>query len=492
MSDDFGNPPDPIARPGFGHLAEQEAAARFATYTVRLAALVQSRLAPRYRARLDPEDVVASAWRSFLVGVREDRWRLDAADLWPLLATLVSRKLLKQLRRQQQGRRAVDRETTVGHDILDHHTPTAYEAASATEALEAALDMLEPLDREVVLLRLRGDSPARIAAATGASERSISRAFADACQSLRAHAGLEDHDLRQIDLGDILDVPESNGDPDAAWTVAGGLPQLAYSELKLTRLIGQGGIGRVYHAVDRRTGATLAVKFLKKQFWKHAPALRSLATELVTVSRLGHPGVARSLGWGRTPSGTPFIASELIEGPSLLEWSRSASATVDVKLERLARVAEVLSAVHAAGIVHGDVTPANIVCSPSGRVVLVDFGLSTTAAAPVARTGATLAFAAPEQVVPALGTIGPWTDHYGFGATGFTVLTGQPLHAGSTRTEITASIIGDVQPAAKSALGRLLPDPLAALLAQCVATRIADRPETMSAVSHDIRALIVP
>jgi len=470
----------PVMSEEFRNVSEITAAERFAAYTARLAALVQSRLAPRYRSRLDAEDVVASAWRSFLVGVREDRWDLSTPDLWPLLAMLVTRKLHKQLRRN----RDVDTEDDFDPATVSPEAPSADEATAATEALESALDDLDPLDREVVLLRLRGDSTAEIAAATGASERTISRAFATACEALRQHAGLAEHEFRQIDLNAVR--PTTNGSElSPKWTIGGGLPEIRYSELKLVRLMGQGGIGRVYRAVERGTGNNLAVKFLKKQFWKHAIALQSLSSELETLSRINHPGVVRSLGWGRTPSGTPFIASELIEGQTLDEWSRSDHATIAEKLSRLADVAEALAAVHSAGIVHGDITPTNILCERSGRTVLVDFGLATTIHAPaIAKAGATLAFAAPEQLSPAFGPIGPWTDIHGLAATAFTILTGKPLPDGNTRAEIIASILSGTQAKLESTLKPLLPPEVVAQLSQCVAVNARHRPDSLFRIAH--------
>src|SRR5436190_4334802 len=468
MSEEFRNASE-IAPSESDAASEHNAAARFAAYTARLAALVQSRLAPRYRSRLDADDVVASAWRSFLVGVREARWDLETPDLWPLLAMLVTRKLDKQIRRNRDADRAIPLDPP--NVSLD--APTVDEAAAATEALERALDALDPLDREVVLLRLRGDSTAEIVAVTGASERSISRAFASACSALREHAGLGEDELRLIDLDSILQQPASNGSAGShERTFGGALREIRYSDLKLVRLIGQGGIGRVYRAIERTTGNNLAVKFLKKQFWKHAVALRSLSSELEAQGRIDHPAVVRSLGWGRTPSGTPFIASELIEGQTLDEWSRSEHRTMTEKLLRLGDVADALSAVHATGIVHGDVTPTNILCEKSGRIVLVDFGLATTIQTPaVSKAGATLAFAAPEQLSPAFGPIGPWTDIYGFAATAFTILTGISLTDGTTRAEIIASILTGTQPKLESQLKRLLPPEIVAQLPQCFSTK---------------------
>jgi serine/threonine protein kinase len=308
---------------------------------------------------------------------------------------------------------------------------------------------------------------------------------------LRAHAGFGETELRHVDLDALL--PPGNPQlplPLPEWAVDDRLPRLRYSDLKLVRLIGQGGIGRVYRANERRTGKTFAVKFIKKQFWKHALAMESLATELDALSRIDHRGVVRSLGWGRTPSGTPFIASELIEGQTLHEWSQSDQPTVPRKLARLADAAEVLAAVHAAGLVHGDVTPTNILCEhSSGRVVLVDFGLATnTHVSPATRTGATLAFAAPEQVSPGFGPVGPWTDLYGLGATAFTILTGGALHEGLARPEIIAHILDGAQATIKSKLEPLLRPEMVTLLVSCVSTNRHHRPASIATLAHILRS----
>ncbi len=287
----------------------------------------------------------------------------------------------------------------------------------------------------------------------------------------------------------------SGGDPNVVppndGPLGSELPRFEFSELRLQRLIGQGGIGRVYRAVHRSSSKTVAVKFLKKRFWKDRVALGSLITEFDAISRIHHSGVVRPLGWGRTPSGTPFIVSELIDGMTLQAWSETRDATMASQLSRLVHVAEALIAVHAAGVVHGDVTPTNLLCDGSGRVVLTDFGLSRLNSQAVwLKAGATLGFAAPEQVNPAFGPVGPWTDIYGFGATAVAVLTGRPPHSGPTRAEMLGSILCGVQLRVSSDLNRRVGADLTSLVTNCVAREAVRRPESMVRVAQQLRAAI--
>jgi hypothetical protein len=124
-------------------------------YMLRLTSLVQSRFSRFLARRLDADDIVLSAWRSFFVAANRSRLQVpDDDDLWPLLATFTLRKLQRQAQRQLADRRNVAREISMSDDDgwreLVSREPTSDDAAHLTYDIEALLAGLEPTDHEIV------------------------------------------------------------------------------------------------------------------------------------------------------------------------------------------------------------------------------------------------------------------------------------------------------------------------------------------------------
>jgi transcriptional regulator with GAF, ATPase, and Fis domain/tetratricopeptide (TPR) repeat protein/predicted Ser/Thr protein kinase len=161
--------------------------------------------------------------------------------------------------------------------------------------------------------------------------------------------------------------------------------------------LGKGGGGEVWAVEDRHGKQSLALKVLAEG--ASAREMAALVREAVALSGLEGLGVPRVVGFGRLPkSGRPFMVRELVEGKSLQDLIEEGAAARS--LDALARAAEQLTLVHRAGLLHGDIKPANIIVEPSGRATLVDLGL----AAPWRETGTqaeglTPRYAAPELLI---------------------------------------------------------------------------------------------
>ncbi|MEB2310212.1 MAG: sigma 54-interacting transcriptional regulator [Sorangiineae bacterium] len=159
--------------------------------------------------------------------------------------------------------------------------------------------------------------------------------------------------------------------------------------------LGKGGGGEVWSVRDRYTGARLALKVLAEGASERERA--ALVREAVALSGLEGLGVPRVVRFGRlAESGRAFMLRELVEGESLEELIARESVAGRA-LAALARAADQLTVLHRAGLLHGDVKPANIIVQPSGRATLVDLGL----AAPWRESGSppeglTPKYAAPE------------------------------------------------------------------------------------------------
>jgi hypothetical protein len=164
---------------------------------------------------------------------------------------------------------------------------------------------------------------------------------------------------------------------------------------------GSGGMGRVFRARDRQSGATVAVKMLLAEAGAH---LARFEAEARTLSELSHPGIVTYVGHGIAASGQPYLAMEWLDGEDLESRLRKGPLRLDDCLTIAKGVAVALGAAHARGIVHRDLKPSNIflVDGQVDQVKLLDFGIARmSGAARMTRTGlivGTPGYMAPEQV----------------------------------------------------------------------------------------------
>lgn len=183
-------------------------------------------------------------------------------------------------------------------------------------------------------------------------------------------------------------------------------------------VLGAGASGTVWRVHDRVLDREVALKTLAAP--PHSPLAVRAGREAAALASLRHPGVVAVYDAGVTPRG-PWIAMELIEGGPIRGGDR------DLVVEAMLRVAEALDAVHARGLLHRDVKPANLLVGRDGRAVLADFGLVLDPTSTRMTSGSglvgSLAYMAPELV--AGGEASPASDWYAWGVTLFELLEGR-------------------------------------------------------------------
>jgi RNA polymerase sigma-70 factor (ECF subfamily) len=170
----------------------QEAAAElFERYASRLIAVAHARMSAQIKRRMDAEDVVLSAYRSFFAGSREGRFQVEhGVDLWRLLVSITLHKLYRQVKRHGRLKRAVRRE----QKLLDldarllAQEPSPLEAVALVDEVEQVMRRLEPLQRRMLEMRLQGHTLFEIARATQRTERTVRRLLERVRQELQPDA----------------------------------------------------------------------------------------------------------------------------------------------------------------------------------------------------------------------------------------------------------------------------------------------------------------
>jgi transcriptional regulator with GAF, ATPase, and Fis domain len=267
---------------------------------------------------------------------------------------------------------------------------------------------------------------------------------------------------------------------------------------RIAELIGRGSFGRVLKVVDTQTGEPRALKIALGPA-KHpigaAPAEAMLLDEFEQLARLSHPSLPRVFEVGRTAEpiddvapGAPFFIAEWIAGGrcDTRQWDDPRALW-----SLLADIAGALAVIHAAGLVHGDVSPANILLvDPEGtrestvvdardgtRAVLVDLGLGCGEGA-----RGTPQYMAPEALA---GHVEPRSDLYGLGATAVRLVTGRPLHDAPTLGELVHWIVTAGAPPALPGV----PRPLADLIGRLIARDADARPPSALALLDELDQL---
>ncbi|WP_197526971.1 protein kinase domain-containing protein [Pirellulimonas nuda] len=372
----------------------------FDRYVARLVGLARSRLSRGMQRRVDPEDVVQSAYRSFFVRAADGDFTLQhSGDLWRLLAQITLNKLRKQAERHTAARRDLRRD---GPDAATQQCvePLPDEAAALVEQVRLITERLSADQRVVLASVLQGDSVDTIAGRLKRSPRTVRRTLAQ---------------VKRLVEGQLLDADAARGAAPA--DVEPLDAPLPYSDFRLERLVGAGGMGKVYRATRLSSGATVAVKALRKDRQREPRAVRQFLNEAAVVQRMSHPGVIRVRGLGRFPSGGYFIVMDYVEGSDLQARIDRERLAPDEALRVVERVAEAVAHAHQAGVVHCDLKPANILLGNHGEVIVTDFGFAQIIAdkRPAAALGGTLGYLAPE-VLSQAATPTPAADVYSLGA----------------------------------------------------------------------------
>jgi serine/threonine protein kinase len=227
------------------------------------------------------------------------------------------------------------------------------------------------------------------------------------------------------------------------------LPELYYGErYRLMERLGAGGMAVVYRACDERLKRDVAIKVIARGFRQDVVALRRFRREAELGALLRHPNIVSVLGAGADPH--DFIVMELVRGHDVRALvKKRGRQPLQTVLDVLAQIAGGLQYTHDHGVVHGDVSPGNVLIGEEGGTArLCDFGL--------ARTREDTSMDHPEHVLGTPGYIAPeilagsspspQSDLYSLAAVAYSLLTGRSLARTRDRSGTAQSSLADLQP----------------------------------------------
>ena len=249
-------------------------------------------------------------------------------------------------------------------------------------------------------------------------------------------------------------------------------------------LLGAGGMGEVYRALDPRLNREVAIKVLPADRMADEARRRRFIQEARAASALNHPNIV-TVHEVDSVDGVDFIVMEYVAGKTLDQAIPRQGMRLDQILRVAIPIADALARAHAAGIVHRDLKPANVMVGAEGTVKVFDFGLAKLIApseaslksetatddgvrGPLTRAGTvagTMGYMSPEQA--AGGKVDARSDVFSFGAVLYEMATGRRAFAGASTAEVLAALMKE-QPKAPSEVVPDLPKELDRLIQRCL------------------------
>jgi len=267
---------------------------------------------------------------------------------------------------------------------------------------------------------------------------------------------------------------------------------------RVERLLAEGGMGRVFRAVQIALDRPIALKCIHPHLVGAEEMVSRFLEEARLASRLSHPNIVQIYDFGQSTADEGaelYLAMELLEGVSLdSELDRLGALPQARAVDIVRQVLAALGEAHAHGIIHRDVKPENVVLSPSRssgeRVKLIDFGIARASGA-ARKTQAGLLVGTPHYIAPELvkgEAGGPLADLYAAGAMLFRMLTGVVPFDGPTVGATLMSHLAEARPDPRSvAPDRAITDPVALVCIRAIALDPKERYQTAEELAEALR-----
>ena len=205
---------------------------------------------------------------------------------------------------------------------------------------------------------------------------------------------------------------------------------------ELAAVLGEGGVGVVYQAVQKSVNREIAVKMIKPGVGQNIKERQKFVSEALVTGRLDHPNIVPIHDLDSTDDGQPFYTMKMVRGTP---WSKVLREnSLEENLNILLDVCDAVSFAHSRSVIHRDLKPDNVMLGEFGEVQVMDWGLGAMVSDLSERVdlsrsqaaGGTPSYMAPEMVTGEDGPVGTHSDIYLLGAILFEIVTGKPPHAG--------------------------------------------------------------
>ena len=267
-----------------------------------------------------------------------------------------------------------------------------------------------------------------------------------------------------------------------------GAPTPEIPGVELTGVIGSGGSGIVYLGRQTAFGRDVAVKVTSRG---SAPdeSTRRWEREVAAIGRLSnHPNIVPVFDAGITAGGSPYLVMPYVPQGTLGDRLRDEGPMPAEEVATIGgKLAGTLATVHAAGVLHRDVKPENVLWSPHGEPQLTDFGIARLQDITTTMAGglhATIAYAAPEILAGEPAT--EVADVYGLGATLYACVTGASPHPTSGGESVAALVAKVIEQGPPLLTGTDVPAPLAAVIDRAMSRAPSDRQASADELRRDL------
>ena len=260
--------------------------------------------------------------------------------------------------------------------------------------------------------------------------------------------------------------------------------------------LGRGGMGLVYEVEHEVLKRRFAMKVLDSAVLRRDPlSSRRFVREARAAARVQHPGIVGVSDFGTLPDGRPYLVMDFVQGRTIFQLRVDEGSVAPDRALRLARhIADALAAAHERGVVHRDLTPANVFITGEGdaeRVVVVDFGSAVSpdpesADVPDGPPGIVIGtphYMSPEHI-QGLDTDAR-SDLYGLGVLLFEILSGDVPYDGPSARDIVLAHVRKPIPRVTSPLGEL-PEEVTALVTRLLAKDPVDRVQSARALATEL------
>jgi serine/threonine protein kinase/formylglycine-generating enzyme required for sulfatase activity/dienelactone hydrolase len=273
-------------------------------------------------------------------------------------------------------------------------------------------------------------------------------------------------------------------------------PGMKFGPYEIQSLLGAGGMGEVYRALDPRLNRSVAIKILPAHLSNDADLRARFTQEAKSISALQHPNICVVHDIG-SQNGLDYMVMEFVSGQTLDQLIPATGLPSNVALKYAVQIADALARAHSVGIVHRDLKPSNVMVDDSGFVKVLDFGLAKAAAPATPSSDAATLATTPGMIVGTAAYMSPEqaegkptdarSDIFSFGSLFYEILTGKRAFEGHSSVALITAVLRD-DPRPVSAIRRDVPSEVRNIVARCLKKDPQARYSSGAELTQDLRA----